>query len=57
MTESDDRHLRILTLLQTDNRTSNADLTAAIGVSASALWRRVRALEEVDVIERYEGAG
>lgn len=49
----DDRDLRILTLLQQDCRISNADLADAVGMSASALWRRVRALEETGVIERY----
>jgi DNA-binding Lrp family transcriptional regulator len=51
--ELDRRDLRILTLLQRDCRISNADLAAAVGMSASALWRRVRALEEAGVIERY----
>lgn len=49
----DQRDLRILDLLQRDCRISNADLAAAVGMSASALWRRVRALEESGVIERY----
>ncbi len=49
----DDRDLRILTLLQKDCRISNADLAETMGMSASALWRRIRALEEGGVIERY----
>ena len=49
----DDRDRRILTLLQEDSRISNADLADAVGMSPSALWRRVRALEEAGVIERY----
>lgn len=48
-----DRDRRIVTLLQKDSRISNADLAVAVGMSASALWRRVRALEEGGVIERY----
>lgn len=44
---------RILTLLQQDSRISNADLADAVGMSASALWRRVRALEEAGIIKRY----
>lgn len=52
----DDRDLRILALLQADCRVSNADLADAVGMSASALWRRVRALEEAGVIERYGAA-
>lgn len=49
----DPRDLKLLTLLQQDCRMSNADLAEAVGMSASALWRRVRALEEAGVIERY----
>lgn len=49
----DDRDRRILTLLQQDCRVSNAELADAVGMSASALWRRVRSLEESGVIERY----
>jgi Lrp/AsnC family transcriptional regulator, leucine-responsive regulatory protein len=49
----DDRDLRILTHLQQDSRLSNADLAEKVGMSASALWRRVRSLEEAGVIERY----
>lgn len=49
----DDRDRHILRLLQEDSRVSNADLAEAVGMSASALWRRVRALEDTGVIERY----
>ena len=49
----DDRDRSILTLLQADSRSSNADLAEAVGMSPSALWRRVRSLEEAGVIERY----
>ncbi len=49
----DDRDHRILARLQQDSRISNADLAEAVGMSASALWRRVRALEQAGVIERY----
>ncbi|WP_372574724.1 Lrp/AsnC family transcriptional regulator [Ruegeria jejuensis] len=49
----DDRDRQILTLLQQDCRISNAELAEAVGMSASALWRRVRALEETGVIDRY----
>lgn len=44
---------QILTLLQRDSRMSNADLADAVGMSASALWRRVRALEDAGIIKRY----
>ncbi|MFC3614404.1 Lrp/AsnC family transcriptional regulator [Lutimaribacter marinistellae] len=49
----DDRDRRILTRLQEDSRISNADLADLVGMSPSALWRRVRALEDAGVIERY----
>ena len=49
----DHRDQFILTRLQTDCRLSNAELAEAVGMSASALWRRIRALEEAGVIERY----
>jgi Lrp/AsnC family transcriptional regulator, leucine-responsive regulatory protein len=53
MVEIDERDNRILLRLQQDSRVSNADLAEDLGMSASALWRRVRALEEAGVIERY----
>ena len=46
----DDRDRQILLHLQKDSRISNADLAAAVGMSASALWRKVRALEDGGVI-------
>lgn len=49
----DDRDQRILTLLQKDCRLSNAELADYVGMSASALWRRVRSLEDAGIIERY----
>lgn len=49
----DDRDDLILKHLQADCRMSNADLADAVGMSASALWRRVRMLEDTGVIERY----
>lgn len=47
------RDRELLRLLQRDSRISNADLARAVGMSASACWRRVRALEEAGVIRRY----
>src|SRR5215218_7284333 len=44
---------RILTHLQLNGRQSNQDLAEAVGISASACWRRVRALEETGIISRY----
>lgn len=49
----DDRDRHILRLLQEDSRISNAELSDKVGMSPSALWRRVRALEDSGVIERY----
>lgn len=46
-----DRH--ILTLLQSDGRISNSELADAVGLSPSACLRRVRALEDAGVIDRY----
>jgi len=48
-----DKDLHILNALQTDSRIANADLAQEVGMSASACWRRVRALEEAGVIDRY----
>lgn len=44
---------RILDVLQADGRISNADLAERVGLSASACLRRVRALEESGIIDRY----
>jgi len=50
ITEQDRRLLRAL---QGDARISNQELAERAGMSASACWRRVRALEEAGVIRRY----
>jgi len=44
---------QLLALLQSDCRIPNAELAEKVGMSPSACWRRVRALEEAGVIERY----
>jgi len=44
---------KILDTLQKDGRIANADLAEKVGLSASACLRRVRALEEAGIIERY----
>lgn len=46
---------RILTLLQRDGRITNADLAAAVNMSASACHRRVQRLEESGLIRGYVG--
>ena len=43
---------KLIRLLQEDCRVSNHDLAARAGLSTSACWRRVRALEEAGVISR-----
>ncbi|MFZ2100799.1 MAG: Lrp/AsnC family transcriptional regulator [Oricola sp.] len=48
-----DTDRRLLSLLQQDCRISNQQLADAVGMSASACWRRVRALEEEGVISGY----
>ncbi|HEX5789423.1 MAG TPA: Lrp/AsnC family transcriptional regulator [Woeseiaceae bacterium] len=48
-----DRDRRILVELQKDSRITMQDLALAVGMSTSACWRRVKALEEAGVIERY----
>lgn len=45
--------LRILEALQQDGRLSNQALANRVSVSTAACWRRVRALENAGVIERY----
>ncbi|NNC76324.1 MAG: Lrp/AsnC family transcriptional regulator [Woeseiaceae bacterium] len=53
MTELDARDRAILAELQGDCRATMQQLAQKIGLSASACWRRVRALEEAGVIDRY----
>ena len=43
----------ILAALQTDGRISNVELAARVNLSESACLRRVRALEEAGMIDRY----
>jgi DNA-binding Lrp family transcriptional regulator len=47
------RDKRILRELQKDSRTTMQELADRVGMSASACWRRVRALEEAGIIDRY----
>ena len=49
----DDRDRRLLALLQRDTRLSNAELAEAAGLSPSACWRRVRALEDAGIVTGY----
>ena len=45
--------LRLLACLQQDARLSNSELSEHVAMSASSCWRRVKALEESGVIDRY----
>lgn len=49
----DERDRRLLTLLQEDCRLPNAEIAERVGMSASACWRRVRALEEAGIVTGY----
>jgi Lrp/AsnC family leucine-responsive transcriptional regulator len=44
---------KILARLQKDGRMTNQQLADEVGMSPSACWRRVRALEDTGVIEGY----
>ena len=48
-----DKDRRILAILQRDSRTTTQELAERVGMSTSACWRRVRALEDAGVIDRY----
>ena len=50
LTESD---RRILRALQQDSRISNQELAERAGMSASACWRRVKAMEEAGVVAAW----
>ena len=49
----EDQDQRILAQLQKDGRATNQELAEAVGMSTSACWRRVRALEQSGVISGY----
>lgn len=53
MSELSESDRKILRLLQTDGRMSNQQLAEAAGMSPSACWRKVRALEASGTIDRY----
>lgn len=48
-----DRDRAILAELQRDSRITTQQLADRVGMSSSACWRRVRALEEAGIIDRY----
>ncbi len=53
MEQLSEQDRRLLRILQTNARISNQDLAEQSGMSASACWRRVRALEELGIIKNY----
>lgn len=53
MSELDATDTRILNVLQKRGRISNADLSEAVNLSASACHRRVQRLEEAGIIRDY----
>ena len=49
----DDVDTKLLEILQTDGRTSNAELARRVGMAPSAVFERVKRLEERRVIKAY----
>ena len=49
----DDIDIHILSILQDNARTSNAEIARQVGMAASAVFERIRKLEERGVIEGY----
>ncbi len=49
----DDTDRHIISVLQADGRRTNAELAEAVGLSTSAVHRRVRQLEDTGVIAGY----
>lgn len=54
MRQLESLEIRILTELQKNGRLTNQDLADLVGLSPSACWRRVRALEDDGVIKNYQ---
>ena len=49
----DEKDLQILTILQSDARTSNAAIARRLGMAASAVLERIRKLEQRGVLLGY----
>ena len=49
----DQTDLKLLSALQRDARQTTADLAAAVNLSTSPCWRRIKRLEDEGVIEGY----
>ena len=50
----DETDLQILTILQSNARTSNAEIARQLGMAPSAILERIRKLEQRGVIQGYE---
>lgn len=51
---NDPIEVKILRQLQSDGRTTNKELSEKLGLSASPCWRKVRKLEENNIIQGYQ---
>ena len=49
----DAKDRKILSALQQDSRLTMQELAERTGMSSSAVWRRVKSLEEAGIIDRY----
>ena len=54
MVAVDDTDRRILVILQENARTSNAEIARRIGMAPSAVYERIRKLEDRGIIQGYE---
>ena len=52
MTQFDRTDLRILAMLQEDGSLTNAELAERVGLSSNACWRRVKRLQDQEVIRK-----
>ena len=50
----DERHRRILSILQSNGRTPNAEIARQLGMAPSAILERIRKLESRGAIQAYE---
>jgi len=55
MKHLDETDVRLLSILQTDGRITNADLAKRVGLSPPSVLQRVRALERAGLIKAYVG--
>ena len=50
----DETDRQVLSILQANARTSNAEIARQVGMASSAIYERIRKLEERGVVEGYE---